>query len=107
MNPVTVSFDGEQTIRTITEAAHRLRGALAQGGPVEVECSGIVEVDLSFVQLLLAARKTARRMGTSLTLTDPGQGALQACLRAGGLLHDHLDGSGATDARFWMKKGEA
>lgn len=107
MNPVTVSFDGEQTVRTVGDAARRLRAALAEGGAVEIDCSGIAEADLCFVQLLLAARKTARRSGQALTLARPVQGALQACLRAGGLLHDRLDGSGATDSRFWMKKGEA
>lgn len=107
MNPVTVSFDGEQTIRTIGAAAQTLRTALAQGAPVEVNCSGISEVDLSFVQLLLAARKTARRKDQPLTLAEPAQGALHTCLRAGGLLHDQIDGRGATAARFWMKKGEA
>ncbi len=107
MSPSTIAFEGEQTIRTIGDAAARLRDALESGAVVEIDCRAVTESDLCFVQLLLAARKSAAARGVELRLAAPAEGALHACLRTGGFLGDGVDRSASTEARFWMRKDDA
>lgn len=106
-SPTTIAFEGELTIRTIGAAAERLREGLAVGGPVEVDCRAVAETDLCFVQLLLAARRSALRQRTRLTLSAPVAGPLLACLKSGGFLGDGPDMPLSSEARFWMRKEEA
>lgn len=107
MPPSTIAFEGEQTIRTIGDAASRLRGALECGEAVEIDCRAVTESDLCFVQLLLAARKSAAARGIDLRLAAPAAGPLHACLRSGGFLGDGAERSGTAEARFWMRKDDA
>ncbi len=106
MGAITISFAGEQTIRTVSEAAERLRAALAAGTAVEICCAGITDVDLSFLQVVLATRKSAERDGRAVMLAASAQGALLACLQAGGLLPEELEGQVSSDTSFWMKRGD-
>lgn len=106
-SPITVSFDGEQTVRTIGAAAERLKDALAGAEAVEIDCGDLAEVDLSFVQLVLSARKTAVNSAKRLALSAPAGGALLACLRAGGFLNGEMDPALSSETRFWMKRGDA
>ncbi|MEJ0017452.1 MAG: STAS domain-containing protein [Acetobacteraceae bacterium] len=84
--PAAVLFDGVLSIRTIVPARATLLEALAGAAPVLVDCSAAESVDLSFIQLLLAARLSARQAGKSLRLTGPACGALAAALAQGGFL---------------------
>lgn len=99
MTVTTIAFTGEQTIRTVAEAADRLKEVLAGGGAVEIDCGAVTEADLAFVQVLLAARKSAARLGIGLSLAAPADGPLLACLKTGGLL--------ASEPGFWMRKDDA
>ena len=100
------SLRGEQTVRTIAATAETLRTALDKvgppaAGPIVLDCSGVSEVDISFIQLVLAARTTARARGRELRLGAPAQGALLAYRTKGGFLAS--DTSIGRDRRdFWM-----
>lgn len=54
-----VRIEGEMTIYRALELKEQLLAALAPGGGLELDLSGVTEVDSAGVQLLLAARKTA------------------------------------------------
>ncbi|MEW5726301.1 MAG: STAS domain-containing protein [Pseudomonadota bacterium] len=97
--PTTIVFEGEQTIRTVAAAADRLKDGLAGGGAVEIDCRAVTEADLTFVQVLLAARKASARRGIGLALAAPADGPLLACLKSGGFL--------SSEAGFWMRKDDA
>ena len=56
------------------------------------------QVDLSFVQLMEAARTFAEQQGKSLALTSPAGGALLDVLRRGGFLDDLSPDA----AKFWL-----
>ncbi len=43
---------------------------------IAVDCADAAEVDVSFIQLLLAARRTAQARGKCLALSAPASGAL-------------------------------
>ena len=94
-----------QTLRTIDATCGTLRDLLSQHAHVEVDCSAVSEADLTLVQLLLAARKTAEQSGKRLTLTAPATGALLDALRRGGLVGTHAP-DGASNS-FWLQTGDA
>jgi ABC-type transporter Mla MlaB component len=105
-NDGAIALRGEQTVRTVATAAESLRAALAAAAsasrnPIVLDCSRVSEVDVSFIQLILAARATARAQGRDLRLHAPAQGALLACLTNGGFLFG--DTRVARDRRdFWL-----
>jgi hypothetical protein len=71
------------------EAAHAdLVAALRRHPVVTVDCTAVTDVDLSLIQLLLAARASAALAGKAVRLAGPAQGALHTALLAGGFLPD-------------------
>ncbi|MDB5446552.1 MAG: hypothetical protein JWQ97_1869, partial [Phenylobacterium sp.] len=72
-----IGFVGELTIRTITDAHQRLSAALAHASPVKAEVAADAAVDLSFIQLLESARRTAAETGVAFGLAAPAAGQLR------------------------------
>jgi len=91
---VVIGFSGTVTIRHVEETAERLRQALASSDRIEVDCSALTEVDFSFIQLIIAAQKSAATAGKTLTMSAPAQGPLLAALTVIG-----IDDSSRRD--FW------
>lgn len=90
---------GEQlTIQALDDILSQLRDALAGGDAVDVDCSGAAEVDVSIIQLLLAARVSARASNKTLRVFT-GDGVMFAALEAGGFLTPE-DGAGREP--FWI-----
>jgi phospholipid transport system transporter-binding protein len=57
---------------TMQQASAALRGveaALAAGGDLQLDASGVVDLDTSAVALLLQARRLANKRGVGFTLT--------------------------------------
>jgi anti-anti-sigma regulatory factor len=98
-----IAFAGAQTISSIAEAHSRLCAMRDGQKSFQIDCSGVTEVDLSFVQLLLAARTSARNDGGRITLSQPASGALRDALLRGGFLT--ADGSHGADDGFWQASG--
>ena len=96
----TVDFGGARNIRTAEQSHASLLETLHDASSISVDCSGISEVDLSLVQLLLSARRTAASFGKGLTLAHPAQGALRDILVRGGFLRAD---SPADERAFWLK----
>lgn len=99
-------LDSTATVRTAEDIHDRLSKALQAHATVEVDCAAIEEVDLSLVQLLLAARESARRAGKALVLTGPAAGPLSRALAQGGFLSG-ANGRAGSDEAFWLKGGDA
>ena len=71
MNSSLLRIDGELTIYRAAELAVALKTALAavaDGGALELDLSGVAEMDSAGVQLLLAARRSALESGRALRL---------------------------------------
>ncbi len=78
------TFSGDITLRDSQETQIKMSKALDFAGGVEFCCADVTRVDLSFIQLLLAARKSALAAGIALTVRHPAGGVLaQALARAG------------------------
>ena len=61
-------IEGELTVFTVHELKVRLLAALGEGQPLQVDLSGVSEVDGAGIQLLLAAQREARQHGTAITV---------------------------------------
>lgn len=97
---VVLGFSGALTIREAEEVYARLRDALLSSERIEIDCSGVTEADITFIQLVLAARISAAAAAKTLTLTGPAQGVLRDALDVAGL----LDGP---HGPFWTEGGLA
>ena len=92
---------GSLGLRDVARLAEELERLLAAPGPVTIDCDELTDIDLSIVQLLISARRTATAAGRSLTLRHPSDGPLQRLLKAAGILAG--DGSPLTsDGQFWI-----
>ncbi len=90
-------LEGAQTIRMADVTRAALLDRLAAHPVLEIDCGDVEDVDLSFVQLLLAARASARQANKTIRLNRPASGALRAALERGGF----LDAQAAARA-FWL-----
>ncbi len=88
-------LDGVCTLRT-SDRTHAALLQITAQFETEIDCSGVEEVDLSFVQLLLAARAGALQAGRRLTLVHPLPGVILDALERGGFLGEQADDKG-----FW------
>ncbi len=87
-----IRIDGAVTVRGVAAVHASLAAALEQHAMVIVDCSAATEVDLSVIQLLLAARRTAQRANRTLHLTGADNAALRTALWRGGFVPAEPDG---------------
>jgi hypothetical protein len=96
-----VEFAGELTLRTIADAHARLHEAFEAGPVVTARIEADATVDLSFVQLLESARRTARDAGGAFALAAPAEQGLLETLRRGGFIQTH------NQRAFWLQEQTA
>lgn len=76
-----VALAGELTIQTASQEKAGLLALLDvttdEGADLELDLSGITELDTAGLQLLLMARREAAAAGRSLSLTAPSQTVLE------------------------------
>ena len=102
----TLSFDGALSLADANNVRTSLIAALQAHDLVVLECNALREVDLSFIQCVLAARRSAVDQGKSLALAAPADGSLREALLRGGFLS--APGADAhPDEAFWMAGGVA
>lgn len=75
-NPV-LAIDGELTIYRAAELGEALQSALAAAGDLEVNLAGVTEMDSAGVQLLMAAKKSARAAQRCLRLVGHSPAVLE------------------------------
>lgn len=101
-----IGFKGAATVRTIETIHSALADAMKRYSAVEVDCAHLDAVDASFIQLVVAARKTAQSRGTALMLAQAASGALHEALVRGGFLV-FVTGERNEKAEFWLKGATA
>jgi hypothetical protein len=100
LEPATIEFVGELTIQSVGEARERLLSAFAETASVTADIQPDATVDLSFLQLIEAARRTARESGLAFGLGRPAEGQLLQALERGGFL------AAAEQREFWLMQTE-
>ena len=86
-----IELIGAITIREIEATRGDLLAKLQTKTPLEIDLSGITETDISLIQLMLAAEKSAANLGVAIRLAQPYPEAVQQVLARSG-----LDAAGAT-----------
>lgn len=102
MSANAVKFDESLSIATVDGLHERLVTALAAGQDVTIDCSGATDVDLSFIQLVLAARRSAAARSLHVGVIPDEAGNLASALMRGGLVEDV---EGTTGIEAWLKGG--
>jgi anti-anti-sigma regulatory factor len=100
--PGCLVLDGALTMRNAEALCTTLREAVAAHSDISIDCTAATEVDLSFIQLLIALRATALRNNRTATLAAHPAGALLHALTGAGFRVTQEDQSGATQA-FWFE----
>jgi hypothetical protein len=101
--PVHVSMPPSLTVREAEQIHARLLEAVRDQQAVILDCGAATEIDLSFVQLVLSARKSALAAGKSLAVVPPPGGLLSDVLRRAGVV-DASDSGPQADQQFWSHK---
>ena len=68
----TVKFDGALTVPNADALHARLVAALDRNEPVLLDLSGATDIDVAFLQLVVAAQKTASAKNIALSLRSDG-----------------------------------
>ena len=100
-HPQTVVLGGKLGIRDGAALLAQLQAAMVGSSPLTIDCSGLEAADVTTLQLLIAARHTARAANRPLSLTTPPGGALDTLLRRVGIL-DHDGRPRAPHDAFWV-----
>lgn len=99
----TIVLDGDLTVRTASRIQSTLTEALAAERHVTLDCRAAERADLAFLQLVLAARRSAAVAGGVLRLIAPaGSAVAEAACRAG--LAGPGSAGGAADDAFWRDR---
>lgn len=101
--PLRLGYDTDLTIRNAAAIKTALVERFQQDSKINLEFNPAAAVDLSFVQLLAAARLSARNSGGELTLTAPASPMLRDVLSRGGF----IDGASPGDLKFWLHSENA
>ncbi len=99
-NVVVLTFSGPVTIANSQNTHTRLLAALESGSEVHLECSGVTEADVSFVQLLLSAYRSSQGRRRRLLLRSPVGACMRDVLLRAGLIGNAPRGADGDEA-FW------
>jgi len=85
------------TVRNAGDFAARMREACAAGENIALDCTPLAEVDLSFLQIVHAARAALGAVGKALVLAAPANAPVAALLQRAGFAGD------AAAAQSWLE----
>jgi ABC-type transporter Mla MlaB component len=92
-------LSGEMTVRTIAGAHRKLAAKFKQSDVIVADTTKVSALDLTLVQLLICARRTALKQGKTFTLSAPASGALLETLKRGGFVGAPEN----EDTAFWLQ----
>jgi two-component system chemotaxis sensor kinase CheA len=79
-----LALQGLQGVREAAHTAAEVLAALAEPGGLLLDCAGVTEADLSFVQVILAAHRSAGARGKRLALAAAPVASLRQALERAG-----------------------
>jgi ABC-type transporter Mla MlaB component len=92
---------GALTVRNIRQIHDHMRDVLHQHAHMRIDCQAASDIDLSFIQLVLAARRSAEAERKSMSLAHPASGVLLERLTQAGLVGPDAN---QTEQDFWFGK---
>ena len=94
---MVLNLGGEVTVRNVRDVHVHLCDILRHNDAVALGVAQLEDCDLTIVQLIESARRSASRDGKTLTLADAPSGALLNVLERAGMV-----GTGSSD-NFWLQ----
>jgi anti-anti-sigma regulatory factor len=82
---VVVDITGVASVREADDLTERLKHALAAADRIEIDCTGVTEVDLCFIQLVFAAHSSAVANGKSIVVQAGGNRVIGDALATSGI----------------------
>jgi two-component system chemotaxis sensor kinase CheA len=92
LEPAILAFDGVLGLRGIGALHARLLQAFTEHAAIQIDCANAESIDAGFIQLLIAARRSAEAEGVSLLIPVPADSVLHRALARCGLPPDTLSG---------------
>jgi len=96
----TLVLQGSHTVRHAAETYASFTAAMSAPGDILLDCAGVTEADISFIQIILAATRSAVAQGKQLRLTAPPEAALCSALERAGFAQRPT-----ADPASWLKHG--
>ena len=96
-----VRIADEASVRTIAKIHAQILAEYQKSDVVRIDVTAITDADLTFVQLVEAARRSATADGKRIALTAPAGGVLLDTLQRGGFLSE------PNSAAFWAGATES
>lgn len=97
-----VTLTGAHTVRQATQTHADISAVLSGPGNIVLDTTGMTEADLSVIQIILAAQRSAVSRGYRVELAASPAGALRQALERGGFAEP-----GATDPARWLAGNDA
>lgn len=82
----TLKLAGELALRQVGEIGAQLRDAIAHHKKIDVDGAGISAIDISVIQLLVSAFKTANAADKNFCVSFPAGSALDTALQRTGFI---------------------
>jgi hypothetical protein len=101
-NEARLRLSDNLTVRAILPVREEMLKFIDTHEDATIELSDDALIDISFIQMIEAARIYAGTAGKHITLAQPASGALLETLRRGGF----LEGMSDDDAKFWLHQGK-
>ncbi len=98
-----LKFSGVIDVRSIQKPFQAIKKAAASGRDIQIDLAAVTEIDITFVQLIESARRSAAQAGTGISLAKPATGMVLETLQRGGFLPDPPDAR----TQFWTGQGQA
>jgi anti-anti-sigma regulatory factor len=98
MTTMTLVLNDDACLKTIGDIAGRLQDAASEHDSICLDLTAAVNIDLSILQLIEAARRHAANGGAAVTLSQPASPALAALLDRTGF----LAAASPADITFWF-----
>lgn len=86
-----VKLSGVIDIRSIDNSFTKVKQAAREGVSIEIDLTDVADIDLTFLQLIESARRSAAEAGTKIRLSQPAEGVVLETLMRGGFLSDPAD----------------
>ncbi|WP_439816767.1 STAS domain-containing protein [Zavarzinia sp. CC-PAN008] len=100
LGPGVVTLSRSETIQDCARLQAQLVSALSQYRVIEIDASAVAEADLTLVQTLISAHRTAAEKGGRLCVRGPLPENLASILERGGFLPRGL-GAGIPSGGLW------
>jgi anti-anti-sigma factor len=99
-----LALSGEMTIQRIAEIKKQLSEILAETNELALDLKDVNRADLTFLQLLCSAHRTAQSSGKKIHCSEVSEAVDQAISDAGFVRDNMGCGQDCTDSCLWMEE---